>query len=196
MTLDERLFFAINGLAKQSQPLDQFFLLLSSRSTLYLPGALAIGWWIWAHRREAVLGGPLLAASVGLSDFLGGQLKWFFERVRPCRALSQAISVEPGGCGGLFSFPSNHAINTAAAAAFIQVLYPRAGWIAWPIVALVGLARVYVGAHYVTDVLGGWMIGGAIGGGFAYFLLKWPAFRKKPLARIPRAMTDAEAKPF
>lgn len=195
MTLDERLFFAINGLAKQSQPLDHLFLLLSSRSTLYLPGALAIGWWIWAYRREAVLGGPLLAASVGLSDFLGGQLKWFFERVRPCRALSQAISVEPGGCGGLFSFPSNHAINTAAAAAFIQVLYPRAGWIAWPIVALVGLARVYVGAHYVTDVLGGWMIGGAIGGGVAFLLLKWPAFRKKPLAGIPRTMTDAETKP-
>lgn len=181
MSLDESLFYAINGLAGRSSSVDQFFLLLVNRSTLYLPAACAIVWWIWAYRREALYGGPLLAASIGLADFLGGQLKWVFERVRPCRALSQVISVEPGGCGGLFSFPSNHAVNMAAAAAFIQVLYPKAGWVCWPIVALAGVARVYVGAHYVTDVLGGWLIGGMIGAGFAWLLLQWPAFRKRPV---------------
>lgn len=185
MSLDESLFYAINGLAGRSPSVDQFFLLLVNRSTLYVPAACAIVWWIWAYRREALYGGPLLAVSVGLADFLGGQLKWVFERVRPCRALSHAISVEPGGCGGLFSFPSNHAVNTAAAAAFIQVLYPKAGWVCWPIVVLVGFARVYVGAHYVSDVLGGWVMGGVIGGGLAWFLLQWPDFRKKPVSERP-----------
>ncbi|MBH0204306.1 MAG: phosphatase PAP2 family protein [Nitrospira sp.] len=178
MGLDESLFFAINGLAGRSASVDQFFLLIGNRSTLYVPAACAIAYWIWAYRREALLSGPILAGAVGLADFLGGQLKWLFERVRPCRALSQAITVEPGGCGGLFSFPSNHAVNVAAAAAFLQVLYPKTGWVTWPIVGLVGFARVYVGAHYVTDVLGGWVIGGMLGGGFAWLLLQWPAFRK------------------
>lgn len=179
MTWDESLFLAINGLAGQSAAADQFFLRLGNQGLLYVPGACAIAYWIWNNRREAFLGGPVLGGAVGLSDFLGGQLKWVFERVRPCRALSESVKVEPNGCGGLFSFPSNHAVNTAALAAFLQVLYPKSGWVSWPIVALIGFARVYVGAHYVTDVLGGWMIGGLLGGGAALALLQWPRFRKK-----------------
>lgn len=124
------------------------------------------------------MGGPVLGAAVGLTDFFGGQLKWVFERIRPCRAITEAAQIEPNGCGALFSFPSNHAANTAALAAFLQVLYPKSGWITWPIVALVGFSRVFIGAHYVTDVLGGWMLGGVIGGGAAWALLQWPRFRK------------------
>ncbi len=179
MSVDETLFLTINGLAGKSPAVDHFFLELGNRSQLYLPGACAIAYWIWSNRREAFLGGPVLGAAVGLTDFVGGQLKWAFERVRPCRAITEAVKIEPNGCGGLFSFPSNHAANTAALAAFLQVLYPKSGWITWPVVALVGFARVYIGAHYVTDVLGGWMLGGFIGGGAAWALLQWPRFREK-----------------
>lgn len=182
MSVDETLFLMINGLAGQSALADHFFLQLGNPSTLYLPGACAIAYWLWSNRREALLGGPVLAGSVGLADFIGGQLKWVFERVRPCRAMSEAIRIEPNGCGGLFSFPSNHAVNTVTIAAFLQVLYPRSGWVTWPVVALVGFARVYIGAHYVTDVLGGWVLGGVIGGAAAWALLQWPRFRKKVMS--------------
>lgn len=191
MSVDETLFLAINGLAGQSAAADYFFLQLGNRSTLYLPGACAIAYWIWSNRREALLSGPVLGAAVGLTDFVGGQLKWVFERVRPCRALAEAVKVEPSGCGGLFSFPSNHAANTAAIAAFLQVLYPKSGWVTWPIVGLIGFARVYVGAHYATDVLGGWVLGGMLGGGAAWVLLQWPRFRKK-LASAAMPIEDAQ----
>lgn len=177
MTLDESLFLAINGLAGRSELFDQMFLRLSATSTFYLPVALAAGYWIMRRRWEALLGGPFLAGAVGLADFVGGQLKWVVERVRPCHAIHEAVVVGGSACGRLFSFPSNHAANTAAAAAFLQVLYPRTGWVSWPVVALVGLSRVYLGAHYVTDVLGGWVLGGMAGAGIAWALLQWPRFR-------------------
>jgi len=179
MNVDESLFLAINGLAGHVPAVDTFFLFLSGSSSLYLPVALASGYWMWVNWREALIGGGVLAGVVGFVDFLGGQLKWVFERVRPCRALDQAVVVGPGKCGVLFSFPSNHAVNTASAAAFLQVLYPKSGWVTWPIVVLVGFSRIYVGAHYVTDVLGGWVIGGCIGAGVAWLLLHWPQFRRR-----------------
>lgn len=193
MSVDEILFLAINGLAGRSAAVDQFFLEIGNRSMLYVPGACAIAYWIWSCRREAFLGGPVLGAAVGLADFFGGQLKWVFERVRPCRALSEAVKIEPSGCGALFSFPSNHAANTAAIASFLQVLYPKSGWVTWPIVVLIGFARVYVGAHYVTDVLGGWVLGGILGGGAAWALLQWPRFRRK-LAPVAMPIEDAQVR--
>ncbi|NOU11946.1 MAG: hypothetical protein HOO98_18285, partial [Nitrospira sp.] len=60
MGVDEALFLAINGLAGQLEAADHFFLQLGNRSTLYLPGACAIAFWIWNTRREALLGGPVL----------------------------------------------------------------------------------------------------------------------------------------
>ena len=175
MNLDESIFRVINGLAGQSPTLDWLAMTLSSPSILWVPGILLTGYWLWVSWREALIAAPLLGGSIGLLDFIGAQLKHLVARPRPCMTLSDVNQL--GACGKVFSFPSNHAINTATAAAFLQVLYPRSGWISWPLVAMVGVARVYLGAHYITDVIGGWLIGGLCGAGIAWVLLQWPRFR-------------------
>lgn len=175
MDWDVALFRSINGLAGQSALLDTVMIQAGRPGQLIVPILLALGYWIWQRRREAVIGAPALAALIVVADFLGAQIKHLAARPRPCQALPQIHEVV--GCGGTFSFPSNHALNTATAAAFFQVLYPATGWVSWPLVLLIGFGRVYVGGHYVTDVVGGWAMGGVIGVAAAVALRRWSGFR-------------------
>jgi undecaprenyl-diphosphatase len=161
--MDEALFRAINGLAGHSAWLDSVMLALGHWSIFVIPGGVLLAYWAWAKRWEALAGVVTLTAVVVLADFVGARVKQLVARPRPCRLFEHVTQV--AGCGGTFSFPSNHAMNTAAAAAFFHVLYPATGWISWPLVALIGLSRVYVGAHFVTDVIGAWLLGGLIGAG-------------------------------
>jgi undecaprenyl-diphosphatase len=191
MDVDTFLTRSINEWAGQSSWMDWWFLYLSNPDVLWVPGILLGMYWLWLSSREALIGASALAASILLLDALGAQIKHLVARPRPCVSMSDLHQLQ--ACGKTFSFPSNHAINTATAAAFLQVLYPRSGWISWPLVGFVGLARVYIGAHYVTDVLGGWMIGGLCGAGIAWLLLQWPQFRQRGLSPIVSTHADSSA---
>ena len=175
MGLDETLFHSINGVAGRSSLLDWVMVELAKPGNLLYPVLLAAAYWFWTNRRECLIGSVVLAGVIGTADALGTQLKGLVQRPRPCVTLADVHQLL--GCGGAFSFPSNHAANTAAAAAFFHILYPRSGWFSWPLVLAIGLSRVYIGAHYLTDVLGGWVVGGLIGAGVAWFLRNWSRFR-------------------
>lgn len=183
--IDETLSLTINGLAGQWAALDWLALMLSRPGLLWGPGIILAGYWLWLNWKEALLAAPVLAGSIGVLDFVGARLKDLAARPRPCMVLEEFHQLE--ACGKTFGFPSNHAVNTATAAAFLQILYPRSGWISWPLVVAVGLSRVFIGAHYVTDVLGGWVIGGIFGGGVAWLLVQWPRFRARPATTARQA---------
>jgi undecaprenyl-diphosphatase len=180
MGMDESLCRAINGLAGQSAIADWFMLALAQSSNLLLPGLLVFVYWFWRDKREALVGSAVLAGVIVGNDFIGAQVKHLVARPRPCQVLDAIHQL--AGCGGTFSFPSNHAMNTAAAAAFAQVLYPATGWVTWPLVALIGVSRVYVGAHYASDVVGAWILGGLLGAGAGLALRRWSIFGVRRLA--------------
>ncbi|MGH7252694.1 MAG: hypothetical protein ACREIE_02725, partial [Nitrospiraceae bacterium] len=111
MTWDVAVFYAINGLAEQSAVIDEAMIVLARPSTLLVPGTLLFGYWWWVSRRDALIGATALAVLVLLGDLIGAQVKHLVGRARPCQLLDGVHQLV--GCGGTFSFPSNHALNTA-----------------------------------------------------------------------------------
>ena len=60
-------------------------------------------------------------------------------------------------------YPSGHAaVAVTLAAGLTPVLGRRAGVPAAAVAGIVGISRIYVGAHYPLDVLGGWALGAVV----------------------------------
>ena len=116
----------------------------------------------------AVLRRPRLAAAavLGVIAKLGLErvVKMVVERRRPGTSVGGIVVRGQVDQHGL-SFVSGHAtITTAFAVALMAVLPRRWKPVPWVVVALNGLARIYVGAHNPLDVVGGAGLGMFIGG--------------------------------
>jgi undecaprenyl-diphosphatase len=113
---------------------------------------------IWGNAAWQGFGGRILVGilATGAATTI---LKWVFRRRRP-----------PGESKGFYSrfdrhaFPSGHSGRCACVALLLSPLLPTWGWVPTALwVGLVGLTRVALQVHFISDVLGGWLAGVMVG---------------------------------
>lgn len=151
---DERARALIAG--RRTERLDRLLPVLTDLGSMYAAAGAAGALWLAGRRRLArdVLGAGALAWSVAQAA------KPLFARARPYDAGEVDLLVRrPAG----LSYPSGHPAVATAVCGVLAPAVPRPARRALTrIPRMVAFSRVYVGAHYPTDVIGGALIGRAV----------------------------------
>ncbi len=112
------------------------------------------------YRKDLKLSATLLLVSVPGAAILGTALKSLYGRARP-------ELFDSGYEAPFFSFPSGHAITAVSFYGVLTLFTARRlkGWHRWIVAAagavlvlLIGFSRLYLGVHYPSDVLAGYLV--------------------------------------
>jgi membrane-associated phospholipid phosphatase len=125
---------------------------------------LSLLYWCYDEKKGLRLGLALL-----ISVWLNLTFKLLLNQPRPFfPAYDPAVGMIPEQLGGL---PSGHAQNSLVMWTIIASWGRRKRFFAAAAVLclLISFSRIYLGVHFPSDILGGWLLGGAVL--FGYFLL-------------------------
>ena len=145
--------------------LDPIFPLVRNMFTwvpFYIIGAI---WIFYKYKIVGLYWLLSLVIVVGITDSIGNYgFKKTFKRIRPCNdpLIKNDIKVLVE-CGSGYSFISNHAANHFAIATFIALSLStkrkKLKYVLYFWAALIAFAQVYVGVHYVSDIIAGAIVG-------------------------------------
>lgn len=177
LNLDDRILLAVNGL--HSPIFDVIMWQISSRA-IWIPLYIFLVYLLYRNLgwRKTLLWTAGVALVIVLADQACAHgLRQIFCRLRPANPdnpISPFVHIVNDYRAGKYGFPSAHAGNTWALVAYLGwILRKRAltcalaGW-----AALVCYSRMYLGVHYLGDLLAG-MIVGVLCATLVYFLISY-----------------------
>lgn len=168
MNADYDILLWING--HYADWSDWLFWLISRAYTWIPLYVLLCGLLAWKYRqwKALLLIAMAFAIAVGLSDFTTSSIiKPLVCRLRPTHEPAlDPLHLVNNYIGGLYGFCSSHAANSMAIALLFSLLWRKktATLLLMLWVAVVCYSRMYVGAHYPSDIAAGLLIGA----GWAY----------------------------
>jgi undecaprenyl-diphosphatase len=136
-----------------------FFTLIGQPPFTVGIGATVLGYGWALDKPFYEMAGIVAITTVAASSLL----KIFLRRARPVNEYVEKMLFKT------FSFPSGHAagslVSFGLAALVVSYRWPAMAYEAWAVALvltfLVSLSRIYLGAHYASDIIGGWIVGAA-----------------------------------
>lgn len=167
LTFDRRILVALRDAANPAVPIGPPWLAGAALDITALGSATVLGLTVLAVAGFLVLQGmwrtgAFVMLATGGALVVNAALKELFQRPRPdvVPHLREVMTM---------SFPSGHALTSAVVYLTLGALSMRIAErrvtkfycmaMAMLVTALVGASRVYLGVHYPTDVIAGWLIG-------------------------------------
>ena len=158
--IDIWLFHAVNN--GWSNPLLDLVMPVVTNTAVWRPiyavAAILLIWKGGVRGRWAA--GTLIVAVAVLDPLSTHLLKEPIGRLRPYDVLGGVHQLIGSGSG---SFPSNHALNNAAAAVILTFFYRDLSWVWWSLAIVIGLSRIYCGVHWPSDIIAGFLLGAGAG---------------------------------
>ena len=172
ISADWKIAKAFNSVSALPGTFNRLAVLLSEANYLKVAPFVFVAVWFWnaeprdLHRRKVTAGLLGVAAAMALGRAL--QLSLPF-RARPIHTdelgLSLPAGMIPDTLGGWSSFPSDHAVLFGALVGMTYFLSRRLGVAGLRFaIALVLIPRLYIGVHFVSDIVVGFGLGLAVAG--------------------------------
>lgn len=160
--MDEGLFRWINSLANRTGWAHGFFTFYADFGIVLLAALLVVAYLKARQHGD----GPRVAGSIwagaaplialGIGQLIGNSVG----RARPYDAMTGVHLLVARTTD--FSFPSDHATVAGGVAVGLLLTNRRWGTVAVVLAIVMAFTRVYVGAHYPSDVVAGLVLGGAV----------------------------------
>jgi membrane-associated phospholipid phosphatase len=151
---------------------------------------------VYARRRQEAAAAAIAAGRcayffvvIAVSGLLAQLIKHFLGRARPSLMAQvgafhfQFLSIK----ASLASFPSGHATTAFAAATALSLFAPLMALPLFATATLIAASRVAIGAHYLSDVLAGSVLGAICALAIAQALARYGlVFEAGPMGLMPR----------
>jgi membrane-associated phospholipid phosphatase len=131
-------------------------LVFLGNAEVVIPAVVLAAGLLWLRRRDAELGILWFAVGLSLASLLAVVLKYLIIHPGPPAEFQRPVIQVGLSAGTPYSFPSGHTLRTTLLA---WISLRNARWVAGLLIVSMMTALIYLGDHWLSDVLGGLCLG-------------------------------------